>query len=95
MEVTRDGGHRARRTASAPLRSTADQDQLADLTVPTYVAIAERDSIAGGGKAVERARHLPNATVTVFPDTTHSLPMQAADRLASELPAFRRRAEQR
>lgn len=62
--------------------------------MPTYVAIAERDSLAGGDTAAQRARTLPRATVDVFPETTHSLPMQAKERLAVELPSFWNEAEQ-
>ena len=53
--------------------------------MPTYVAIADRDSLAGGGAAADQARRLPDGTVDVWPDTTHSLPMQAKDKLDAEL----------
>ncbi|MEU5841711.1 alpha/beta fold hydrolase [Rhodococcus sp. NPDC047139] len=80
--------------AALPTPSPLDDDELSTLRMPTYVAIAERDSIAGGEKAVARARRLADMDVAVFPDTTHSLPMQAKDRLSVELPAFWRQAEQ-
>lgn len=80
--------------ASLPTPAPLADDRLAALTMPTYVAIAARDSIAGGERAAERARQLPDAVVEIFPDTTHSLPMQAAARLAAELPEFWRAAEQ-
>ena len=56
--------------------------------MPTYVAIADRDSLAGGGAAADRARRLPDGTVEVWPDTTHSLPMQVKDKLDSRLKGF-------
>lgn len=80
-------------SAALPTPSPLGDDDLRALTMPTYVAIAERDSLAGGEQAADRARELPRAVVHVFPDTTHSLPMQAKDRLEVELPAFWRAAE--
>lgn len=59
------------------------------LSMPVYVAIAARDSLAGGDRAAARARRLlPDATVTVWPDTTHSLPMQVPEALGAALRAF-------
>lgn len=81
-------------SAALPTPSPLNDDELRALRMPTYVAIAERDSLAGGEKAAARARQLDDAQVAVFPDTTHSLPMQAKDRLNSELPDFWRGAEQ-
>ena len=81
-------------SAALPTPSPLNDDELRALRMPTYVAIAERDSLAGGEKAAARARQLDDAEVAVFPDTTHSLPMQAKDRLNSELPVFWRGAEQ-
>ena len=62
--------------------------QLAALTMPVYVAIADRASLAGGSRAAARARQLPDATVEVWPDTTHSLPMQVAGPLDERLQRF-------
>ncbi|MFD6856692.1 alpha/beta fold hydrolase [Rhodococcus sp. NPDC060090] len=75
-------------SAALPTPSPINDSERDSLTVPTYVAIAEHDSIAGGTNAADRARQLPKATVAIFPDTTHSLPMQAKDLLAVELPEF-------
>jgi pimeloyl-ACP methyl ester carboxylesterase len=60
-----------------PQPSMLSEEQTAALDVPTYVAIGERDSLAGGQRAVDGAAALPDATVEVWPGTTHSLPMQA------------------
>ncbi|TWH17752.1 pimeloyl-ACP methyl ester carboxylesterase [Rhodococcus rhodochrous J45] len=81
-------------SAALPTPSPLSDDELRALAMPTYVAIAERDSLAGGEKSAARARQLADAEVLVFPDTTHSLPMQAKDRLNSELPEFWRGVEQ-
>ncbi|MCD2116705.1 MULTISPECIES: alpha/beta fold hydrolase [Rhodococcus] len=81
-------------SAALPTPSPLSDDELAALVMPTYVAIAERDSLVGSEKAADRARQLADAEVLVFPDTTHSLPMQAKDRLNSELPEFWRGVEQ-
>lgn len=67
--------------AALPQPAVLTDDQLAALTMPVSVAIAGRDSLAGGGAAAEAASALPDVQVTVWPDTTHSLPMQAADEL--------------
>jgi pimeloyl-ACP methyl ester carboxylesterase len=75
-------------SASLPQPAPLDDEQLQKLTMPTYVAIADRDSLAGGGAAVDRARRLPNGTVDMWPDTTHSLPMQAKEKLDSRLKSF-------
>jgi pimeloyl-ACP methyl ester carboxylesterase len=75
-------------SASLPQPAPLDDDQLQELTMPTYVAIADRDSLAGGGAAADRARRLPDGTVEVWPDTTHSLPMQVKDKLDSRLKGF-------
>lgn len=80
-------------TAALPQPAPLDDEQLRQLDMPTYVAIAEHDSLAGGHSAVERARQLPKATIEVFADTTHSLPMQAREQLAVELKKFWREAE--
>lgn len=62
--------------------------QLQRLTMPTYVAMASRRSRAGGRRAAARAATLPNATVDVWPATTHSLPMQVPRKLAHRLGWF-------
>lgn len=56
--------------------------------MPTYVAIASSDSLAGGASAAQRAEHLAQATVQTWPNTTHSLPMQAAGDLEPVLLDF-------
>lgn len=67
--------------ASLPQPAVLDADELAALTMPVYVAIAERRSLAGGTSALEAAQGLPDGTVEVWPESTHSLPMQHAGAL--------------
>ena len=74
--------------AALPQPSPLTEDELERLDMPVYVALASRDSLAGGPGAVERAESLPDSTVKVWPDTTHSLPMQAAGELEPELLMF-------
>lgn len=64
--------------ADLPQPTPASPEDLRQLEVPTYVAIAADHSLAGGEAAVEHGEEIPGATVEVWPDTTHSLPMQAA-----------------
>lgn len=67
--------------AALPQPAVLTEDEISALDVPTYVAIGDHSSLAGGEEAVEAARALPDATVEVWEDTTHSLPMQAGERL--------------
>lgn len=55
--------------------------------MPVYVALASDSSLAGS-KAAEQARRIPDATVVVWPRTTHSLPMQAREPLDKALLEF-------
>lgn len=71
--------------AALPTPSVRTDDDLSALTMPTYVAVAERDSLAGGEKATDRARLIPRGRVEVWPDTTHSLPMQVGTALTDRL----------
>lgn len=74
--------------AALPQPSPLTDEQLAELTMPVYVAIASDHSLAGGDAATERAEQLSQATVRTWPDTTHSLPMQAAGELEPVLLEF-------
>lgn len=76
-------------SASLPTPSVIKSEQAGKLNMPVYVAIASNQSLAGGEKAVQRAAELiPHAQVRIWPDTTHSLPMQAAEPLTAELEDF-------
>lgn len=76
-------------SAHLPTPAVLDDAELAALTVPVYVGLGGRDSLAGGAAAADTARtHLPDATVRVWPGATHSLPFQEPAALARELRAF-------
>ncbi|HEX7350959.1 alpha/beta hydrolase [Brachybacterium sp.] len=74
--------------AALPQPSSLTDAELAQLTMPVYVAIASHSSLAGGESAAERAEQLAEPTVKTWPHTTHSLPMQAAGELEPELLEF-------
>lgn len=74
--------------ASLPQPSPLTDAELAQLTMPVYVAIASDSSLAGGASAAARAEQLAQPTVKTWPHTTHSLPMQAAGELEPELLEF-------
>ncbi|MDA2805185.1 alpha/beta hydrolase [Nocardiopsis suaedae] len=67
---------------------TFTDDEWRSMEMPVRVDIAAEKSLAGGGEAVDRARSLGMAPVTVWPETTHSLPMQAAEELGPELEGY-------
>lgn len=73
-------------SADLPTPSLLSEDGASTMTMPVYVAIAGRESLAGGERAARRAQELlPRATVKTWPDTTHSLPMQEPEALGREL----------
>ncbi len=67
--------------------ATFTDEQWQAMPMPVRVEIASDSSLAGGDAAAERARSF-GFEVIVRPNTTHSLPMQAAATLGTELPAF-------
>lgn len=81
-------------TSALPTPRPLTDEQLAALRMPTYIAIAADRSLAGGARAAARARDtMPDAEVEVWPETTHSLPMQVRDQLGARLRGFWDRAE--
>jgi pimeloyl-ACP methyl ester carboxylesterase len=75
-------------SSGLPNPSQLTDAELKDLPMPVYVAIASDSSLAGGEAAAEKARLIPDAQVKIWPDTTHSLPMQVARPLDAELETF-------
>lgn len=76
-------------SAALPTPRPLDDADLVHLNMPVYVAIADKDSLAGGEAAAEKARQaIPHATVRVWPNTTHSLPFQVPQELGAELGSF-------
>lgn len=74
--------------AALPTPAQPDDAALARLTMPVFVGLGGRSAVTDTAAAAERARALPNATVRVWPDGTHSLPMEHPDELLAELSAL-------
>lgn len=78
--------------AELPVPRPLTDAQLAGLRPPLLLAMAERSVMGGATRAVERARaHVPVVEAAVWPGTTHSLPMEAHERLDRALLDFFRR----
>ncbi|GGR54559.1 pimeloyl-ACP methyl ester carboxylesterase [Nocardioides luteus] len=75
-------------SGNLPTPSRLTDEQMRNLKMPVYVAIASDKSLAGGEDAAKRAQRLPDATVKIWPETTHSLPMQVSAELDAELERF-------
>jgi len=67
---------------------TLTDEEWGSVSVPVRVDIAADKSLAGGDEAAKRARTLGKEPVTVWPRTTHSLPVQAAEQLGTELEQY-------
>ncbi|MBS4102370.1 alpha/beta fold hydrolase [Tsukamurella paurometabola] len=74
--------------AALPTPAQPDDAALARLTMPVFVGLGGRSAVTDTAAAADRARTLPNATVRVWPDGTHSLPMEYPDELLAELSAL-------
>jgi pimeloyl-ACP methyl ester carboxylesterase len=81
-------GSQSYNSSGLPNPSMLSDEELKNLPMPVYVAIASDSSLAGGAAAAEKAQLIPDAQIKVWPDTTHSLPMQVAPALDAELEAF-------
>lgn len=77
--------------AALPTPEQPDDAALARLTMPVFVGLGGRSAVTDTAAAAERARTLPNVTVRVWPDGTHSLPMQYPDEVLAELSAVQAR----
>ena len=87
MSVMVDEGSKHYDSVTLVQRTFTDEEWRS-LAMPIRVDMASEKSLAGGAEAADRARDLGIETVTVWPHTTHSLPVQAADRLGPELRRF-------
>lgn len=67
---------------------TLSDTEWDSMPMPIHVEIASDKSLAGGETAARRARRLGLDRVILRPETTHSLPLQAAEQLGPELLAF-------
>ncbi|SMO56523.1 alpha/beta fold hydrolase [Propioniciclava tarda] len=75
-------------SAQLPTPNPLSESQLRGLAMPVYVAIAEASTITNGADSVDKANLIPAVETTIWPNTTHSLPMQAPELLAVELADF-------
>lgn len=73
--------------ASLPTPETLTSEELKKLEMPVYIALAEKSALTGG-KAQENANYIPNATIKVWANTTHSLPMEIPAELEHVLNQF-------
>lgn len=87
MSVMIDSGARHYASVTLVPRTFTDQEWRS-MSMPVRVDIASDKSLAGGAAAADRARGLGMEPVTVWPRTTHSLPMQAAQQLGSVLTLY-------
>lgn len=75
-------------SAELPTPRPLSGDQLRGLTMPVYVALADNSPITEGEASLAKAELIGDVTAKVWPNTTHSLPMQVAEPLAAELGQF-------
>lgn len=87
MSVMIDEGARNHASVTLAPRTLTDEE-WGSMSMPVRIDIASDQSLAGGEEAAERARDLGREPVTVWPRTTHSLPMQAAEELGTELERY-------
>lgn len=75
-------------TAVTLVPRTFTDAEWTSLSMPVRLDIADDRSLAGGTAAAARARALGTRPVTVWPRTTHSLPLQVAEELGPELERY-------
>lgn len=87
MSVMIDEGSKHYSSVTVMPRTLTDEEWQS-MPMPIRTEIASDKSLTGGTEAAERAKALKKGPVTVRPNTTHSLPMQAADILGPELEQY-------
>lgn len=76
-------------SSTAPLPRNLSDDEWRGLTMPVRLDIGGRSELAGGAGAVERLREVrPHTQTKLWPDATHSLPMDEQRTLDPELLQF-------
>jgi len=71
--------------AKLPLPERISNEQLQGLRMPVYAALAARSAMHDGAAAVAVAKaNVKGIRVELWPDATHSLPMEYSDRLDRE-----------
>lgn len=87
MSVMIDEGSRHYASVTLVPRTFTDE-QWRSMSMPVRIDLGSDKSLAGGAAAADRARGLGMEPVTIWPRTTHSLPVQAAEQLGSELERY-------
>ncbi len=72
---------------SLPNPKTLSDEELKHINFPVYIALSDKSTITGE-VAKQSAKIIPNATVKVWENTSHSLPMEVKEELAKELEVF-------
>lgn len=75
-------------SAQLPMPRTLDDEQWRALDMPVRLDLGGRQSLSGADAADRIRVLLPDATVTVWPDGTHSLPMDHHTEFDRLLPEF-------
>lgn len=76
-------------STALPMPRELSDAQWASLTMPVRLDIGGASELAGGQKSADRLAELvPDATVTVWPDATHSIPMDKSEELGPLLLDF-------
>lgn len=77
-----------------PLPRTLSDEQWRNLRMPLRLDIGANSSIAGGEGSISRINALiPTATTVLWPEASHSLPMDERDRIGAELTLFWEKSE--
>ena len=72
-----------------PLPKHLTDNQLRGLHMPVYAALAGRSVMHNGARAADVARaEISDPTIELWPDATHSLPMEQAAALDLTILAF-------
>ncbi len=72
-----------------PLPKRLTDNQLRGLRMPVYAALAGRSVMHNGARAAAVARaEIPDPTIELWPDATHSLPMEQTASLDRTILAF-------
>jgi pimeloyl-ACP methyl ester carboxylesterase len=75
--------------AVLPVPEQLTKEQLSGLKLPVYAALAEKSSIHDVQDAYETAvREIENLQIKIWPDATHSLPMEFTEQLDREILDF-------
>lgn len=71
-----------------PQPTRISEDQLVALPMPVYVALGEKTAMHDPSTAAAMAKKIKNSQVKIWPNGTHSLPMEYAAEINQELLTF-------